>query len=129
LIPLLRPLEAQAQNLTFYLQFLVELARRAGNIDPAGHASLAVFHALDDARRLAALGTIRALARVHDLLSVRCFCNLRAYRHDSFLLMSFAQRSARIPRGHCGWDASETSTRTALARKSGRSTLEDSLAA
>jgi hypothetical protein len=70
------------------LQLFVELARRARNINPARHAALAVLHALDDPRRLPALGTISALARIHYLLTIRCFCNLRAYCHDSFLLIS-----------------------------------------
>src|SRR5258708_5833812 len=78
------------------LQLLVEIARRAGNINSARNPALAIFHALDDARRLAALGTIRALACVHHLLTVRCFCDLRANCHGSSPDSICAQRSARF---------------------------------
>src|SRR5262249_38767858 len=43
------------------LQLLEELARRARYKDAATDVALAVFHALHDAGRLAALGTVRAL--------------------------------------------------------------------
>jgi hypothetical protein len=87
------------RNWRLSLQLFVELTRRAGNINPARYVALTVFHALDDARSLAALGAIRALAGVHHLLTVRCFCNLRAYCHDSFLLISLDVCAAirRIP--------------------------------
>jgi hypothetical protein len=75
------------------LQLLVKRASRTRNINPARYVALAVLHALDDPRRLAALGTIRALARVHHLLTVRRFCDLRAYCHGSFLLMFRCVRS------------------------------------
>src|ERR1700722_598160 len=67
-------------------QFLEELARRAGNINPAGNVALAVLHPLDDAGRLAALGAIGALGSVHHLLAVGCFSDLSTYGHGSFLL-------------------------------------------
>src|ERR1700677_4371467 len=66
---------------------------RTRNINPAWYVARAVLHSLDDPRRLAALGTIRALARVHHLLTVRRFCDLRAYCHGSFLLMFRCVRS------------------------------------
>jgi len=47
-----------AQNFNQRLKFLVELARRAGYINPARNAALAVFYALDNACRLAALRTV-----------------------------------------------------------------------
>src|ERR1700686_4252817 len=62
------------EKLSAPLQLLEELTRRAGNIDSARNPALAIFHALDDARRLAALGAIRTLACVHYLFTVRCFC-------------------------------------------------------
>ena len=65
-----------ASNLKRYLKFLVEVAYRARNVDSAGDAALAVLDALDDARRLVALGTVSRLRRVHYLLAVTCFCNL-----------------------------------------------------
>src|SRR5258708_689766 len=85
-IPLFRP--RNTKNLIRALQLLEELARRARNIDPARYPALAVFHALHDAGRLAALGAIRALACVHHLFTVCCFCDLCAYCHGSFLLIS-----------------------------------------
>ena len=69
-----RPYHAQKNEIR--LKFLVEVARRAGDIDPARNAALSVFYALDDARRLAALGTVGRLRRVHYLLAVTCLCNL-----------------------------------------------------
>src|SRR6476661_8331606 len=62
------------------LELLVEIACRAGDVDSAGNAALTVLDALHDARRLAALGTVRALGRVHYLLAICGLCNLR---HDS----------------------------------------------
>jgi hypothetical protein len=70
-----------------FLQLLEELAAWAGNVYPARDAAFAVFHALDDAGGLAALGAIRALGCVHDLLAVGCFCDLGAYCHGGCLLM------------------------------------------
>jgi hypothetical protein len=58
------------------LQLLVELTRRARDKDPASDASFTVFNPLRDARRFAALGTIRALGGVHFLLAIGCFCDL-----------------------------------------------------
>lgn len=63
-------------NLKRRLKFLVEVARGARNINSAGNAALAVFYALDDARRLFTLGTVGRFCRVHFLLAVACFCNL-----------------------------------------------------
>ena len=59
-----------------YLEFLVEVARRARDVDAARDTALAVLHALDDARRLAAFRTVGRLRRVHFLLAITCFCNL-----------------------------------------------------
>jgi len=58
------------------LKLFVEIAHGARNVDAAGDAALAVLYALDDARRLAALGTVGRLRRVHYFLAVTCFCNL-----------------------------------------------------
>jgi hypothetical protein len=44
-----------------YLQLLVELARRAGDENPAGDTAFAVFDPLYDAGGLAALGAVGAL--------------------------------------------------------------------
>ncbi len=63
-------------NFIYYLKFLVEIARRARDVDSARNAALTVFYALDDTRRLAAFGTVGRLRRVHFLLAVTCFCNL-----------------------------------------------------
>jgi hypothetical protein len=60
-------------NFYWNLKFFVEVARGARDIDSAGNAALAVFYALDDARRFAALGTVGRLRRVHFLLAVTCF--------------------------------------------------------
>src|SRR5260370_14223576 len=81
---------------TKFLQLFKKLASRAGNINSAWHAPLTVFHALDDASRLAAFRAIRALARVHHLLTIRCFSDLSADFHSSLLLISSicAQRPA-----------------------------------
>src|ERR1700722_3242601 len=81
------------RNQKLSLQLLEKLTSRTGNVDTARNAALAIFHALDDARSLAALGTIRALARVHHFLTVRCFCNLSTYCHVSFLLTCSILRS------------------------------------
>jgi hypothetical protein len=62
-------------NFKIRLELLVEIAHRARDVDSAGDAALAVLHALDDARRLAALGTVGRLRRVHYLLTVTCFGN------------------------------------------------------
>ena len=58
------------------LQLFVEFARGAGNVDAAGSVAFPVFYALYNARRLAALGAIRALGRVHNLLTISRFGDL-----------------------------------------------------
>ena len=58
------------------LQLFVEFARGAGNVDAARDIALPVFYALYDARRLAALGAIRALGCVHHLLTISRFGDL-----------------------------------------------------
>lgn len=73
------------------LQLLEKLASRTGNVNPARNTAHAVLHALYDARRFAALWAIRALARIHYFFPVRRLCNLSAYCHGSFLLISIAQ--------------------------------------
>src|SRR4029077_8672704 len=95
-----RNLEPETRN---FLQLLEKLTRRARDVNPARDAAFAVFHALDDARGLAALGAIRALGGVHDLLAVSCLCDLRAYCHFKCLLISaiFAQRDPHNFRGCC----------------------------
>ena len=60
-----------------YLELLEEVASRAGDVDSAGDAALAVLDALDDAGGLGALGTIGALLCIHDLFAVAGFGNLR----------------------------------------------------
>src|SRR6516162_5808643 len=61
----------------FGLQLLVEITRRTGNVNPARNVALTVFYPLYDTRRLATLRAIGALAGVHDLFAVSCFCDLR----------------------------------------------------
>ena len=57
-------------------ELLVEFAGRARNEHSAGSVTLTVFHSLYDTRRLAALGAIRALGRVHNLLTISRFGDL-----------------------------------------------------
>jgi hypothetical protein len=77
----LASVEIDESNSTDSLELLEELTRRARNINPAGDVAFAIFHPLHNARGLAALGAIRALGSVHDLLTVSCFCDLGAYCH------------------------------------------------
>lgn len=67
------------------LQLLKKLATGAGNKDPARNVALAVLHALHNARRLAALGAIRALGGVHHFLAICCFGYLG---HGTDILLS-----------------------------------------
>src|ERR1700722_20024786 len=83
------------------LKFFEELTRRAGNINPAQYAALAILHSLDNASRLAALGTVCALAGVHHFLAVRCFCDFRSNCHSSFLLIRLRSSMRQIP--HSSW--------------------------
>jgi hypothetical protein len=76
---LTRPSESDFETT---LQLLEKITRRARNINSAWDAAFAVFDPLHDARGLAALGAIRALGSVHDLLAVRGFCDFGAYCHD-----------------------------------------------
>lgn len=112
------------------LQLLEEFTRRAGNINPARSAALAVFHALHDARGLPTLGTIRALAGIHDLLTICCFCDLCSYGHGSFLLISIAQHSASfLPADFMDGTFQKASRRSCFlnrVRKLWEPTLEDS---
>ena len=59
------------------LEFFEEIARRAGDIHSARSTALAVLDTLDDAGGFGALGTIRALVGIHDLLPVAGLGNLR----------------------------------------------------
>jgi hypothetical protein len=63
-------------ELTCRLKFFVEVTRGARDVDASRNTAFAVLHALDDTRRLVALGTVGRLRRVHFLLTVTCFCNL-----------------------------------------------------
>src|SRR4030088_1222239 len=63
-----------------YLEFFEEIARRAGDIHSAGSTALTVLDTLDDAGRFGALGTIRALVGIHDLLTV---AGLGNFRHNA----------------------------------------------
>jgi len=67
------------------LELLEELARRARDKDPTAHVALAVLQALDDAGWLAALGTVRALGRIHYFLAVSGLGDLS---HGVFTLLS-----------------------------------------
>src|SRR5271157_1372506 len=82
------------------LKFFVEVAHRAGDIDSAWNAALAVLHALDDACRLVALGTVGRLRRVHHLLAVPCFCNLGHLA--VFLLLGLSLRTSAAANGFNG---------------------------
>ena len=57
------------------LEFLVEIAGRAGDINSSWNAALAILHALYDSRRFVALGAIGGLRRVHYLLAIACLGN------------------------------------------------------
>jgi hypothetical protein len=57
------------------LQLLEKFAARARNVDPAGDAAFAIFHALNDAGFFAALGTCGRFRGIHDLFPVGCLCN------------------------------------------------------
>jgi hypothetical protein len=63
------------ENLNLHLKFFVEIAGRAGDIDPTGDPTLAILYALDDAGGLAALWTVGGFRRVHYLLAITCFGN------------------------------------------------------
>src|SRR4030088_3660478 len=63
-----------------YLEFFEEIARRAGDIHSAGSTALTVLDTLDNAGRFGALGTIRALVGIHDLLTV---AGLGNFRHNA----------------------------------------------
>src|SRR5260370_14432482 len=65
-----------------YLELFEEIARRAGDIHSARSTALAVLDTLDDAGGFGALGTIRALVGIHDLLTVAGLGNLR---HNALL--------------------------------------------
>jgi hypothetical protein len=60
-----------------YLELFEEIARRAGDIHSARSTALAVLDSLDNACGFGALGTIRALVGIHDLLTVAGLGNLR----------------------------------------------------
>jgi hypothetical protein len=62
------------------LELFVKFAGRARNENSAGDITLAVFHALHDASRLAALGAVGTLGRVHHFLAV---CGLGDLCHGS----------------------------------------------
>ena len=63
-----------------FLEFFEEIARRAGDIYSAGSSALPVLDTLDDAGGFGALGTIRALVGIHDLLTV---AGLGNFRHNA----------------------------------------------
>jgi hypothetical protein len=59
------------------LQLLVKFAGRAGNINPARDTALAILGPLHDAGIFPAFRASGGFAGVHDLLTVRCLCDLR----------------------------------------------------
>jgi hypothetical protein len=63
------------KQLKHNLEFLVEVARRARDIDSARDAAFTVLDALDDARGFRALGTVSRLRRVHYFLAIASFGN------------------------------------------------------
>lgn len=63
-----------------YSEFFKEIARRAGDIHSARSTALAVLDTLDNACGFGALGTIRALVGIHDLLTV---AGLGYLRHNA----------------------------------------------
>jgi hypothetical protein len=94
--PAFRKLKLGTQTPLISLKLLEELASRTGNVNSSRGSAFAVLHALHDTSGLAALRTVRALAGIHDLFPVRRLCNLSAYRHGSFLLISITQHPARF---------------------------------
>jgi hypothetical protein len=63
-----------------YLELLEEIARGAGDIHSARSTALTVLDTLYDAGGFGALGTIRALVGIHDLLTV---AGLGNFRHNA----------------------------------------------
>ena len=61
-------------------EFLEEIARRAGDVYSAGGTALPILNTLDDTGGFGALGTIRALVGIHDLLTV---AGLGNFRHNA----------------------------------------------
>ena len=59
------------------LELLEKITGRAGDVDAARRAALPIFYPLNDAGGFGALGTIRALVRVHNFLAVAGLGNLR----------------------------------------------------
>jgi hypothetical protein len=59
------------------LELLEKITGRAGDVDAAWRAALPIFYPLYDAGGFGALGTIRALVRVHNFLAVAGLGNLR----------------------------------------------------
>ena len=60
----------------FGLQLFEEIAGRAGDVHPTGHATLPVLDALYDTGGFGALGAVGALLCVHDLFAVTGLGNL-----------------------------------------------------
>jgi hypothetical protein len=84
------------------LKFLVEVARRAGDIDSSRYAALAVFHSLDDARRFAAFRAVGGLRRVHCFLAITSFGNFGHGLGVSPLKIVSAHTRRSITRGFNG---------------------------
>jgi hypothetical protein len=76
----------------------VEFAARAGNKDTAGDVAFAVFHALYDPRRLAALRAVSAFGSIHYFLAVRRFGDLSHLKKSPGCRVS----AASVAGGKCG---------------------------
>jgi len=75
------------------LELFVEFASGAGDVHPARHSAFPILDALHNARRLGALGTIRALGGIHFLFTVARFRNLC---HDLSNLLLFGDPRRRM---------------------------------
>jgi hypothetical protein len=79
------------------LKLLVEFAGGARDENSAGNAAFAVFHALSDASRFAALGAVSALGSVHYFLAICGLGNLGHWLSQVFgcgFILPYAEQSA-----------------------------------
>ena len=81
------------------LELLVEFTCGARDVDTAWSTAFAILHALDDARRLATLGTIGRFGRIHLTLATGNFGYLG---HGVFLLLVGVSAHTHQVRGFNG---------------------------
>jgi hypothetical protein len=81
------------------LKFFEEFAAGAGNIDATWYAALAVFGALDDACRFAALGAVCGLGCVHLFFAISGLCD---FCHLDVLRSAGLGKAGRRYEDDCG---------------------------